>query len=224
MSGSLAWSGGDSGLGLQDLTCDALSAIAEALDNTIEVVCGCELYKAGEGRKLPFEGAMAELLLSGWADASRGAVEVATKRLAAQDGELTAAQRAEVLALIRAQIDEKVVRKAAGILPTLFLDSYGSAKGAVLRRHRKKLLMTDFDDVAVKWLSDHHLFWVGRYYDKNLSGKIAELITTGMQQGKGRTAIGDDLKTFFDAYPNLPVKPVSYWQGMAANGDRKSVV
>ncbi len=209
-------------LNLAKATRDELVALDEATGNFLECTCGCAIAKAGEGERLPFEESMAELLLSGWASASRGAVEVAIKRLAAQDGEITEKQISRVLALMGQQIDKKFVVPAARKLPEIFLGSYKLAKRGIYSSRTIRAKFDKFDDVAVEWLNDHHMYWIGKYYDRHLSADIAKVIREGIDEGLGRELIGDKLRDFFDGYPGVPSKPDHYWRGLAANGVNRS--
>lgn len=211
-----------SGLEISNLTRDEVVATLETVDNTLSCLCGCTITKAGEGKPLPFESAMAELLLVGWAKASRGAVEVAMKGLAARAGEITNREIKGILTGIEMQIEAKFVKPTGNGLPKLITGAYKKAKGDVMRKHKRRLMMAAFDDDAMQWLNDHHMYWVGSYYDRFLSEQIAKTIKDGMVEGLGREAIGGKLKSFFDKYPGVQSKPDVYWRGMAANGMNRS--
>lgn len=96
--------------------------------------------------------------------------------------------------------------------------SYRDGKDYIIGPKGLPLNIVIKDEAAIAWLGEHHMFWIGNYYDRNISDLIAGIIEEGMSQGLGRADIGADLKLFFDKYPGLSQKPDNYWRGVAADG------
>jgi hypothetical protein len=201
---------------------DSLIAALDVVDNTLGIICGCEFTKAGEGRTLPFETAMAERLLTGWGNGTQRAARAAIKGLAARKGELSEQEITAILTIMNGEIERGFVRPMNQYIPGLITNGYNKAKADVARKLKQQLTFSVLDSESIRWLRDHHLYWIGTYYNKHVSGRIAETIAEGMAEGLGRERIGDRLKEFFDNYPGVRIQPESYWRGLAANGMNRS--
>jgi hypothetical protein len=204
------------------MTKDEGRAALEIIDNTLVAACGCAIHKKGEGAALPYEPAFIELLLTQWAKATKKAVKDAIGGLLARSGEITQKEAQAVLKDIGVAVVDRFKPPVEKAVPGLMRQSYKEPRNKVLKKLRIKLAWDQVDDGAIEWLTDHHLYWVGSYYDKEVSGALAKVMEEGLSQGLGRADVGKQLKTFFDDYPGVASKPESYWRGFAANGMNRS--
>lgn len=204
------------------MTKDEDRAALEVIDNSLARVCGCHIHKKGEAFPLPYEPAFVELLLTQWAKATKKAVKDAIAGLLSRSGEITQKEAQIVLKDIGVAVVDRFKPPVEKVLPGLMRKSYKEPRDKTLKKLRVKLAWDQVDDGAVEWLTEHHLYWVGGYYDKEVSGALAQVMEDGLSQGLGRVDVGKSLKTFFDDYPGLANKPDSYWRGFAANGMNRS--
>ena len=205
------------GLSPAAMTLDQAVVAGVVIDDILGMVCGCEFAKA-EGAEVPGESVMRSMLLVQWGNAEEVAATAALNKLAAGAGTLTEGELASIFNLVDDTLQAEFVDPVAGKLPAVMTRWYRRAKKEVLTAHSLDLIWEEIDQKATAWLADHHMYWVGNYYDKHLSGALAAHVTEGMKAGLGRTAIGEELQTFFKDYPGVQNKPLSYWRGFAANG------
>ena len=210
------WSG--SGPTSSGLTRDQAAAALEVVDNLIGDLCCCELHKAGEGRPVPGEKEMTELLMVEWGNGSKKAARKANRLLNAGNSKLSKQEIKQLVSVIDESLQAGFVANVGASLPGLIRRGYRRAKQEVVDR----MVWREIDRKATGWLNDHHMFWIGDYYNRMLSEQVAQTIRAGMKEGLGREAIGRDLAEFFEDYPGVPSKPAVYWRGLAANGMNRS--
>lgn len=210
---SVVWSG----LSPEVMTLDQAVVAGVVIDDILGMVCGCEFAKA-EGAEVPGESVMRSLLLVEWGNAEEAAATAAVNKLAAGAGTLTEGELASIFNLVDDTLQAEFVDPVAGKLPSVMTRWYKRAKKGVASAHALDVVWEQIDQQATAWLADHHMYWVGNYYDKHLSKALATHVADGVKAGLGRTAIGEELKTFFTDYPGVQNKPLSYWRGFAANG------
>lgn len=201
---------------------DKTRALIELLDNTLGLLCGCDVCKAGEGTPIPYEEAFREMLFVEWASVSDDAKDVAIATLLSGGGELSEAEIETILAALGNDISVNMTNRTATQMPKLFDDSYRLAKTTAIARFDALFSWNQIDSAAVDWLTKHHVYWIGNYYDRFLSQALADKVAEGMAAGLGREDIGQTLKTFFSDYEGVPVRPQTYWDGLAANGMNRS--
>lgn len=204
------------------MTKDEARAALEVIDNTLVCACGCPIGKKGGTIRLPYEPAFVELLLTEWARATKKTIKEAIAGVLARSGEITQREAQKVLREIGTGVVDKFKPAVGKAMPDLMRQSYKAPRDKTLRKLRIKLAWNQVDDGAVEWLTEHHLYWVGNYYDKHVSGVLATLMNDGLSHGLGRADIGKELKEFFDDYPGVPNRPDSYWRGFAANSMNRS--
>lgn len=208
-------------MNFDQLTNDQLSAVLVAADNAL-YACGCAIAKADEGEPLPYEPELVEVLMSQWGQASPLAVEKAVELVEELGGELTDEYIDAIAQVISGEINEQFTTKVSDDVVDLFAAAYKFAKSGVLENAGLTVSFNQIDDEAIAWLQEHHMYWVGNYYDRILSDKLREHVKDGVAEGLGRADIGSSLKTFFDDYPGISSKPEVYWRGLAANGMNRS--
>ena len=211
-----------SGLSTQDLTRDQAIAALDVVENTLGAICGCEVCKSGEGKPLPFETELRELLLVEWADGTKEATRRALEIIKAGTGNLTKAEQKKLLKAVKKAIDDGFGKAVEGGLPEIVTAGYKKGKKDVVKRLSAEFVWEQIDKEATAWLHEHHMYWIGGYYDKQVSEFLSATIADGMSQGLGREAIGNQLTEFFEKYPGVKAKPAAYWRGMAANGMNRS--
>lgn len=205
------------------LTTDQARAALFVTDSILEHACGCEIHKAtGEGKLLPFEKELIEALLVEWGKSSKKAVDTAVKLIMQNHGEFSELEAQGIIAEVSKTLNASLVPSVEKQLPGLFGSGYKLAKKTVAAQLKQAPTFAFADQTAIKWLSDHHLYWVGTYFEKNLSSQFAADVATGLKQGLGREAIGNRMADFFNDYPGVSAKPDSYWRGLAANGMNRS--
>jgi hypothetical protein len=207
--------------------CDCCKDIARAqleiVDNTLAAVFDIHpIAKKGKKYALPFEPRFVELLFSEWGKATSGAVKKALKILSLRTGDVSDREVDAALNEVQKHIDKEFPAGVSPTLPDLITKSYKRGRDPIFRKHQLKAIWAKPDIEAIDWLTDHHMYWIGGYYDKRVSGAIAETIAEGMKQGLSRKDIGKTLKEFFDDYPGVGHKPDTYWRGLAANGMNRS--
>lgn len=202
----------------EQMTADETSAALHVTDSILSHVCCCDVTKAEGGQPIAFERDMAETLLTKWSGATKAVTRRATQALLERDGELSKSEMQGILDAIAGEIDANFVEPASQPIPKFMTGGYKKAKRSVKSKFSLPVNWSATDDVSVKWLADHHIFWIGNYYDKQVSGALAREIGRGLEQGLGREAIGNQLAAFFNNYPGVPQRPDSYWRGLAANG------
>jgi len=204
-------------LSVSDLSKDQARAALEVTDNILTCVCGCDIAKAGEGKVLPFENAMVELLLVEWGNATKKSVKEAQKRLTNGYGPIKTREMNNILTIIEQGIVTRFVEGSNNGLPKIINGAYVKGKKDVFKKFKQKVKFAEIDDKAKDWLFDHHMYWIENYYDKHVSKKISDVVTESLKEGLGRKDTGKKLKEFFDDYPGVPNKPEVYWRGTAAN-------
>jgi hypothetical protein len=217
---SLALRGCGSGGGR--LTCDQQIALDVVGGGIMEAVCGCNIITKGEGVPVPFEQATADLLLVNWAKGTTAAQKTIIAHLRAGRGVITDVEMDAILVDVQRQINAQFIAPTAGKTPELFTGSYNHAKKNILKRHKKRVTFSFADTAAHKWLNEHHIYWIGSYYDRFVSGAIAKEAAIGMEAGLGRVALGRQLSDFFGRYPGVPMRPDHYWRLIAANAMNRS--
>lgn len=204
------------------LSLDQARAALNTVDEILGCVCDCEIAKAGEGKPLPFENAMVELLLTEWGGATKSAVKEAIKKLNAGTGEMTAGDVNRILKLIDNGITARMTTSATAKLFELIKGAYSRGKRDVFKKFKKKVVFNQIDTDVISWLSDHHVYWIGNYYNKHVSEGVASVVQDAMSKGLGRKQTGAKLKEFFGKYSGVRHKPDHYWRGLAANAMSRS--
>ena len=197
---------------LHHLTNDERSLAVELIDQIIE-----------KRRRLPYEEAWLLFVWEEWIVAQKKGLAAARAYIEAVQSTMMQDEIAVVLNILRDHIGPEMATPMRTELLDLFGKSYGAGKMIVTEAMPSiDISFGLVDKTAVNWLTDHHLYWIGNYYDKNLSGAIANTVADGMAQGLGRKDIGKMLGNFFEDYPGVPMKPANYWQGLAANAMSRS--
>ena len=206
---------------LSNITLDQAEAGLEVVENFLDDLTGIPIAK-GEGTKLPGEDNLIELFLVQWAKGSEESANKAMKELINGSGALTDKQIDNAMKSFKIELDQTFVEPVGKALPEILTNAYKTAKQKVVKSHSTKMIWKEIDKEATAWLAEHHMYWVGTYYDDKLSKALRETVIAGMKEGHGREAIGQTLKDFFDGYPGVRNKPANYWRGMAANGINRS--
>ncbi|MCK9568853.1 phage head morphogenesis protein [Candidatus Pacearchaeota archaeon] len=194
------------------LTGDERALAVELIDQIIE-----------KRRRLPYEEAWLSFVWEEWIVAQKAGLAKARAYIEAVQTTMTHDEIGVVISILRDHIGPEIATPMRTELLDLFEKSYGAGKMIVTEAMPSiDISFGLVDKTAVNWLTDHHLYWIGNYYDKNLSGAIANTVAEGMAQGLGRKEIGKMLGNFFEDYPGVPMKPANYWQGLAANAMSRS--
>jgi len=205
------------------LTKDQARAALHVTDSILEHACCCSIHKAtGEGKLLPYEKDLIEVLLVEWGTASKKATDNAIKLIMAKHSEFSFEEVESLVAAIGSKLNGSLVTGVKKSMPPIMKAAYNLAKTKVAAKFDLPSIWSAADKAAVDWLTNHHLYWVGTYFDKNLSDKLTASVAAGMQEGLGRQAIGNRLADFFNDYPGVGSKPDAYWRGLAANGMNRS--
>jgi hypothetical protein len=165
---------------------------------------------------IPYEPEMLELIYSGWVSASRRGLKEALKFIRATSESFTQDDLEAMLEILRSESGRKLAAGMTDDLLELFGKAYLNGKALSLSQQLIDVSFTLTDETAVSWLLNHNTYWIGSYFDKNLSGAIAQTVSDGLAQGLGRDDVGKLLKDFFKEYPGVPLKPDAYWNGLAA--------
>jgi hypothetical protein len=194
------------------LNADERALAVELIDQIIE-----------KRRRLPYENAWLVFVWEEWIVAQKKGLAAARAYIEAVQSTMMQDEIAVVLGILRDHIGPEMATPLRAGLLDLFGKSYVAGKNIVTEAMPSiDISFGLMDKTAVNWLTDHHLYWIGNYYDKNLSGAIANTVADGMAQGFGRKEIGKMLGSFFEDYPGVPMKPANYWQGLAANAMSRS--
>ncbi len=198
------------------LTHDERGLAIGMIDHTLAIV---------EKREtIPYEEDMLELIYSGWIVATRTGLKAALEYVHAVSSAMTQDDLQAIIEILRSESGRKMANGMTDGLLELFGKSYLNGKASGLSAQLLDVSFTLTDDTAINWLLNHNTYWIGSYFDKNLSGAIAETVGEGMQLGLGRDEIGKLLKDFFREYPGVPIKPDSYWSGLAGTAMNRSRV
>jgi len=203
------------------LTLDQKNALT-AVKETVLMQCGCSPIAKSEGSPVPFEQAMVNLLLMNWTNGTTAAKKAILQGLVARGGKLSQPEMDTILFQAQNRINATFVLPTVKKTPGLFTGSYKAAKKNITARHNKKFNYVFRDTSAGQWLTDHHNYWIGNYYNRFISKSIAEVAAQGLAQNLGRETIGRNLSEFFNDYPGVPFKPDYYWRGLAANAMNRS--
>lgn len=187
------------------------------LDDLIGITCGCE-FAVVKGAEVPGESVMRSLLLVEWGNGEEAAIQAALSTLASGTGKLTSGELAKILDIIGDTLQAEFVDPVAGKMPAVTKRWYKKAKKTITEAHAVDLAWKAMDEKAVAWLADHQMYWVKGYFNNHLSDALTKHVAEGMRAGLGRSAIGQELKTFFTDYPGVGNQPLHYWRGFAANG------
>lgn len=191
------------------------------VDAALESVGVVSVYKA-EGAPVPFEVEMAGLLLAEWSTVTDETVDRVIAFLAQRQGELTEAEINAIAEEFANVIDAQMAQACDPPLRSLFDQSYKGAKHAIAQKHEIKAIFNVMDQGVVDWLGNDSVYWVGNYYNKQVSSKFTKFVGQKMQDGLGRESMGLEVKSFFDQYPSVASKPDVYWRGLAANAMNRS--
>jgi hypothetical protein len=203
------------------LSVDKANSLLVTVDDLLGRMCGCSVVK-GEGSPVPYETAMAELLLTRWGKATDEVVTRAVEYLADIVGPIPGDDIEIILREVDVILDTKFFDGTEKPLRELFDKSYRKAKRVEAKKLSVGSTFNRIDGEVVDWLTNHHLYWVGKFYDQKVSAAFAETVAEGLREGLGRELMGDRVKLFFQSYPNLAGKPDSYYRMLAANAMNRS--
>lgn len=199
---------------LNCLNTDERSLALQIIDRSIAAV---------EKREtVPYEADMLELVYLGWISATRRGLKSALEFIHGVSSVMTQDDLQVMLEILRSEAGPNMAGEMRDGLVSLFGRSYLNGKAIGLAQQLADVSFNLRDDVSVEWLTNHHTYWIGNYFDKNLSGAIAETVTTGLEQGLGRDEVGKLLQNFFEDYPGVSAKPASYWSGLAGSAMNRS--
>lgn len=173
---------------------------------------------------IPYEPELLELVYAAWIRASRSGLKEALVYVREVSGAFTQADLEATLAVLRSETGIKLAGDVKDGLIDVFGRAYLNGKALSLGEQLVDVSFTLTDERAVAWLIDHHTYWIGSYFDKQISGAIATQVSEGLAQGLGRDDVGKLLKSFFQDYPGVPVKPDTYWSGLAATAMNRTRV
>ncbi len=173
---------------------------------------------------IPYEQDMLELIYSGWIVATRTGLKAALEYVHAVASNFTQDDLEAVISILRSEAGKKLAAGMSDDLLNLFGKAYLNGKAVSLSEQLIDISFTLTDETSIEWLLSHNTYWIGSYFDKNLSGAIAQTVSEGMELGLGRDEIGKLLKGFFKEYPGVPVRPDTYWSGLAATSMNRSRV
>jgi len=193
------------------LTNDGRELAVELIDQILE-----------KKETVPYERSFLTTVQEGWLEASRKGVKAAVEYLNAVNTMMSHEDVIAILSILRGEAATKLADGLRSDLLNLFDRSYKNGKTISIATTGIEATFNLIDERAVDWLTEHHTYWVGSFFDKQLSGSIATTVTEGMNQGLGRKEIGNLLENFFEDYPGAPVKPSAYWRGLAANAMNRS--
>jgi hypothetical protein len=197
-------------------TTDDLNYVKYILEDALGLL-GFNVFKA-EGKPLPFERAMTELLLKEWGTATKRATDTAVKELIARQGIFSAEDVNSIMKQMRLDINDMFVASTADGIPVFMQHAYDKGKKHIYNKLGLYMDWNYVDENALYWLENHHMYWVESYYDKHISNALSRYVAEGMEQGLGRKEVGQRIKGFFNKYTGVNFKPDSYWTGFAANG------
>lgn len=173
---------------------------------------------------IPYEEDMLEVIYSGWIVASRKGLKAALEYINQVSTAMTQDELQAVIEILRTETGSKMAAGMSDDLLDLFGKAYLNGKAVSLSEQLIDISFTLTDETSITWLLKNNTYWIGNYFDKNLSGAIAQTVSEGMELGLGRDEIGKLLKGFFKEYPGVPIKPDTYWSGLAATSMNRSRV
>lgn len=206
---------------LDSLSTDQQRATLFMVDDILQTACGCHIEKS-EGVPLPFETEIAQALLSKWGDATDEVVKKAVSALAAKGGDLTSEEIEAILRQVDRTMATEFALKVDAPVKGFLKQSYKVGKKEVFADRTAKATFDLVDDGAITWLQDHHVYWINTFYDQKVASGFTDFVAQAMRDGIGREAMGLQVKEFFSKYPDVQVKPDSYWRGLAANATSRS--
>lgn len=171
---------------------------------------------------IPYESDTLTLVYDGWMAAKAAGLKESLEYLNAVAGTMESNDIMAVLDILDSRLGVSLAAGMRDDLIDLFSRSYQNGKIAGLAAAGLEGNLTLVDEQAIEWLGNYDLYWIGNYYDRMVGSNVATIISEGMQQGLGAKDVGGLLKNFFEDYPGVPVRPATYWQGMAANGMNRS--
>ncbi len=171
---------------------------------------------------IPYEPDMLELVYTAWIAAVRRGLKSAQEFIGQVTGVLTQDDLRVMLAVLGDEAGPKMAEPIREGLQKLFNRSYLNGKAMTAAEELARISFTLTDETTIGWLTRHHVYWIGNYYDRNISGAIAETVAGGLEQGLGRDEVGKLLKGFFKEYPGVKVKPDNYWSGLAGTAMNRS--
>ncbi|MGB5105572.1 MAG: hypothetical protein WBP42_02550 [Candidatus Zixiibacteriota bacterium] len=196
------------------LTADERNLALQIIDRSVEAI---------EKREtIPYEADMLELVYAGWISATHRGLKAAMEFIHQVSTRMTQDDLQVIMEVLRSETGPTMAKDMRDGLLSLFGKSYLNGKAISLDQQLLDVSFSLRDEVSVNWLTDHHTYWIGNYFDKNISNAIAETVTSGLEQGLGRDEVGNLLRDFFDDYPGVPVKPQNYWSGLAGSAMNRS--
>ena len=204
------------------LTRDEAVVCKEAIDDILAGTMGIDIAKDGDA-KFPYERSVVIKLLREWARANKKVLREIDKFASTSSWPDVGGEKiSNLLASIEAELGESFGALVQEDVSGYLNKSYQKGKRSILGPKKLPFAMIGIDLDAIKWLQDHHLYWIRNFYSRRLSKGVSGIVTEGMAQGLGRVDIGNMLKEAFETYKGLGVQPDAYWRGLSANAMSRS--
>ncbi len=199
---------------LDCLTADERNLAIQIIDRSVDAI--------NKRETIPYEADMLELVYTGWIAATRRGLKTAMAYIHEVSTRVTQDDLQVIIEVLRSEAGPKMAKDMREGLLTLFGKSYLNGKAIGLSQQLLDVSFSLRDEVSVNWLTNHHTYWIGNYFDKNISGAISQTVASGLEQGLGRDEVGKLLSNFFEDYPGVPAKPQNYWSGLAGSAMNRS--
>jgi hypothetical protein len=154
---------------------------------------------------------LADLLLSEWNAGIRASIEDAARIIGRGEGRVTEAEVDALLRDLSNRLGLDLVARVRGRFDQLVFQTYDLGQRDVLNAAPS---FNVTDQAAIRWLNGDGAYWIGQYYGKWVSAKIANLAEDVLRQGLSRADAGSAFNRAFGDQFN---RSAAYWEGFANN-------
>jgi hypothetical protein len=182
-----------------------LGDIAHGVDGIL-----IELTKSNEIDALTKE--LRDLLLQKWSAASRDAIVEAIRQLTQLSGEISKDDVALVISTLEERLGQTLPAAIKNDVTDLTDRIYSTGKSEVVDQIGVKLSFGVVDRKTINSLSRQSVYWVGQYWNNQVSDEIKQTLADALEQGLSREEAAALLDEKFGP---LVDKSMSYWEGFA---------
>lgn len=170
------------------------------------------LFKADKYDKITQK--LANLMVNAWDAQTKEYYKKALLKILAGGGKLKQRDIDKILKQLKINLGTDMGLIMTDNVESFVLDIYRTAQKEIVAVVGGSIAFNLADKKAIKWLGENTLYWIGEYYDQNISASIGKICAEAVKEGFDRSATADLLRKYFtsDEFAN---KSKSYWEGLA---------
>lgn len=152
---------------------------------------------------------LGEFLIREWNKHTREAIKDAIRVIAAGSGSITDQEVADMLEALGGKLGINLRAALEPDVAKRILQVYEIEQKAIIGSGVSFDLV---DEGALRWLNENTMYWVGNYYDRELSEDIARIAGEVISEGLDRAAAG---KRFATEFREKFGRSDAYWEGLS---------